>query len=366
MAYIGRLPSGKWQAQVRLPNGRRVTKTATLRKTVVEWAKDAELDVARGKWDDPKSARVTYAKWRELFMAIRTVEPETLRGDKAIMTTHIAPYFDKIELTEIRPSTVKAWLAKMARDDVGPAAQVRAYNLFRTSLKAAVADEILPANPADKVAAPKPSKSRVEWFTPKQVESITDCLAPRDAAMTTLMAWVGLRWGECAGLRVGDVDWLRRIVSVYQVVTQSARVKAYPKNSPSRRDVPIPPHVVELISPFAVGKKPGDLLFTSQTTGRPINASNWRKVFQAAIEKANEEQPGLVPDYTPHALRHTAASWLVQAGVPLMEVQRLLGHATPTMTNKYAHLAPGAHSAVENAWKALNPSLDPSSATASQ
>jgi integrase len=299
-----------------------------------------------------------YSEWRDHFMSLRTVEPETLRGDKAIMSTHIAPYFDDRPLAEIKPSTVKAWLAKMSKDEVGHSSQVRSFNLFRSSLKMAVQDEILLANPADKVDPPKQQKKAVEWFTPAQVDAICEQLGERDTAMVTLMAWCGLRWGECAGLRARDVDWLRRIVSVNQTVTQSSRIKAYPKNDPSRRDIPAPPHVLELLSPMAKERGSDELLFVAPTNGQPINASNWRKTWYAAIERANGNSEITIPVYNPHSLRHTAASWLVQAGVPLSEIQRLLGHSTPTMTNRYAHLAPGAHSAIEGAWKAMSRSTE--------
>jgi integrase len=361
MAYIRQLDSGKWQGYVRLPNGKKITKSARLKGTIVEWAKEKESEIARGEYVDPADiTKHTYKTWREYFMSIRTVEPETLRGDKAIMNTHVAPFFDSYDLKNIKPSTVKAWMARMQKDEVGASAQVRAFNLFRTSMKLAVSDELIPSNPAEQVSSPKVQKTSVEWFNREQVEALLVELSERDRAMTLLMAWVGLRWGECAGLRIQDVDWLRRYISVNQVVTQGSRIKDYPKSSASRRDVPVPSHVIDALSPFAVGKKPGDLFFTTPRTGKPLNGPNWRRTFSEAIERANvtakkTKSSLVIPDYTPHSLRHTAASWLVQAGVPLMEVQRLLGHSTPTMTNRYAHLAPGAHSAVENAWKALNP-----------
>ena len=56
--------------------------------------------------------------------------------------------------------------------------------------------------------------------------------------------------------------------------------------------------------------------------------------FKAACERAE------IKDLRVHDLRHTCASWLVQAGVPLLEVSKLLGHSTIEMTERYAHLAP--------------------------
>ncbi|MFE0151804.1 tyrosine-type recombinase/integrase [Nonomuraea sp. NPDC059007] len=61
-----------------------------------------------------------------------------------------------------------------------------------------------------------------------------------------------------------------------------------------------------------------------------------------------------IPRWSPHVMRHTAASWLVQAGVSLYQVQVLLGHEDPRTTQRYVHLAPGAHDAVRGAWAARN------------
>lgn len=68
------------------------------------------------------------------------------------------------------------------------------------------------------------------------------------------------------------------------------------------------------------------------------------------------EQPP-VPHYPPHSIRHTCASWLVQKGVPLYEVQHLLGHESFETTQRYAHLQPDAHNAVLEAWEQLDVAL---------
>ncbi len=97
-----------------------------------------------------------------------------------------------------------------------------------------------------------------------------------------------------------------------------------------------------------------------------MSGANWRVTWYKAIDAANaeiaarnkevpvEQRVGLVPRHNPHACRHTAASWLVQAGVPLYNIKNLLGHASSATTEIYAHLAPGVHSVVEDAWERID------------
>ena len=75
--------------------------------------------------------------------------------------------------------------------------------------------------------------------------------------------------------------------------------------------------------------------------GGLFDDNHWRaRVWAPALEDAG------VPYAPPHTMRHTAASWLVQAGVPLYEVQKFLGHEKADTTARYAHLAPHADASI--------------------
>ena len=70
MAYLRRLPSGRWQATVRLPNGRKTTRTDPLKRIVERWAATVEVDIDRGRWRDPRSGRrLTVGQWRHEWAA---------------------------------------------------------------------------------------------------------------------------------------------------------------------------------------------------------------------------------------------------------------------------------------------------------
>jgi integrase len=360
MASIRRLPSGKFQATVRLPSGKRTTRTDRLKKVVADWARAEEERIARGEWRDQRSMRVDYEEWRDRFMAARVVEPETTRRDLGALRNHLDPQWSGWRLPAITRLEVAGWVKRMATAGIGAHAIRHSYNLLSTMMNAAVDEGVIAESPCRRIDLPAAPPKLPEWFTRDQLDAICAELPERHAVAAQLMSWVGLRWGECAGLRIGRIAFLRRRLTVDGVNTQNGRWKEYPKSSKSRREIPVPPHILEMLAPLTLGRAPGDLLFVTERPyrgeHRPWTGANWRVRWHKAIEVAQKAHPELeIPDYAPHALRHTAASLLVQDGVPLYDVQRLLGHESFAVTARYAHLAPDAHGVIEASWSRLAP-----------
>lgn len=345
MASIRKLPSGKYQATVRLPDGRRVTRTHVLKGTVKVWAEEEERRLRRGEWTDPKLARHTVGSWLDLWTAARVVEKETARGD-AYSDARVRAEFVTAPIGAVTRMSVQAWIKRMSVAGVGPSSIRKAYNYLAAALNSAVDEGLLVASPCRRITLPTDPPKLPPWYTPAQVDAIVAELGEPHATMTLVMCWLGLRWGECAGLRVQDVDWLRRRVQVVGVQPQEGGTwKEYPKSIKSRRELPAPAWLIERMALHAPRE---GLLFTTRRQARPLSGSNWRTVWNAAIDRAQ------VPNHTPHACRHTAASWLVQAGVPLYDVQAFLGHESYETTQRYAHLQPDSHGRIEEAWGLLS------------
>ncbi len=108
--------------------------------------------------------------------------------------------------------------------------------------------------------------------------------------------------------------------------------------------VPVPPATLEGMSVLMAGRWRDELVFTGPHGG-PVTDEHFRnRVWYPAIEAVG------VRRFPQRIMRHTAASWLVQDGVLLYDVQAPLGHEDFATTHRYAHLAPDAHGRVIKSW----------------
>ncbi|WP_190019587.1 tyrosine-type recombinase/integrase [Streptomyces hiroshimensis] len=323
-----------------------------------------ETQFARGRLRDPRASKIAFHGWHERWWKARVAEPHTLRGDASSIRNHVLPYWFKWEICDITRMDVQSWIRSLMEKGVGASAIKRAYNLTSSMLRAAVDDDILAVNPCRHIDLPTIAVQPPRWFTIDQAQSIRDELATPWRTMFLLDFYTGLRWGELTGLHRRRVDHRRSRLFVVEVNTKSG-IKEYPKSSKSRREVPLPPHVLEALDRHLHRLDPDALVFTTITKGRAgrrLDDGNWRRqTWWPAVTSAyyvdTDAERRLVPQYPPHTMRHTCASWLVQKGVPLYEVQHLLGHESFQNTQRYAHLQPDAHRAVLGAWDRLDTPL---------
>jgi integrase len=111
-------------------------------------------------------------------------------------------------------------------------------------------------------------------------------------------------------------------------------LRQWPKSKRSHRIVPVPAHILEGMSVLMAGRPRDALVFTAPQGG-PVTDGHFRnRVWYPAVEAVGIR-------FAPRIMRHTAASWLVQDGVPLYDVQMLLAHEDYGTTQRYAHLGAG-------------------------
>lgn len=250
---------------------------------------------------------------------------------------------------EIRPSDIRDWLDQLTRGrpwrngrPLGANSVALQFQFLGTVLNIAHDDGILATNPCRKVKSPpRPdnTKAVTELLTVDQVWALLASTNQQTACMMMVTAQTGLRPSEVAGLRVCDVDFLRKQVHVVQ---QANHFRGKPptarlKTRTSKRAVPLPSGVHEALSAFlaTVERKHQDLIFRTKADN-PWHTDGMGDRFRAARKKAQ------VPNcFSWHDLRHFYASALIQKGASVKTVQVRLGHTSPDVTLKvYTHLWP--------------------------
>lgn len=262
-----------------------------------------------------------------------------------MVAVRIAPYWRDRPLNEITRQDVREWIGTLRRTDLASSSVRRVFDVFASSLAAAADAELIVASPAYRARGlPPAGPSREVFYTHEQYEALSAEMPTEfDRELADFLVGTGGRWGEITGMHTRSLDYRTGMVAISEV-WDSQQIKPYPKGR-KRRHVPLVPWVADGLEvpsggdcgiEHREGKCRSPLLFAS-AAGRPLDDRNWsRRVLQPALARAGLEDLGA----TIHGFRHTYASWLLQAGVPIAEVGRLLGHASLNTTMRYAHLAP--------------------------
>jgi integrase len=269
-----------------------------------------------------------------------------------------------MDVPAVTRERVEVWLAELASNDSHHAVW-KAVSALRAILKAAVEWGVIPSNPVAGLRLPKApvegAMAQERVLSPEQLAALFEA-ASRNARLETLFRMAGeagLRRGEILGLRWPDLDLAARRVTVARAVWQErgrdggspTRIVKAPKGGRTRRVAITETLVTRLGDWYAESVieqgAPADGYVWPGRDGGPMDSSSPAQALLRILDRiglvANpkprpkgEYPRGLV---TLHGLRHTAASIMLAAGVPLIVVSRQLGHANPNITaTVYAHL----------------------------
>jgi integrase len=271
---------------------------------------------------------------------------------------YLSPVLGELELRSIRRSHVQAVIQHTAAI-VTPRVTTQVLAQLRAILATAVADRLIPSNPADDKTLAMPTAERKPDFvlTPEQVATIASRIAPRYAAMVLVAARSGLRSGELRALTLDRCRGLAELLTDGKVVDLAARREdgaglvtlvidrqldgdrklALPKTPNSMREVTLDATTSRLLAEhverFGLGV---DGRVFSNLVGRLICSATASRAWTDAIAGMN-----LPPRTGWHSLRHHHASQLLAAGVNVAAVARRLGHGSPRVTlTVYSHALP--------------------------
>ncbi len=305
--------------------------------------------------------------------------PSTLAGYKMHVRVYLKPRLGDVRLCDLTRRRTKAAYADLCRAEkqrgggvLARATVDRIWATLRSALSEAVDDEVLLVNAAatrrkrhgrKPKGAGKAETPKLDVWTAEQVATFLEAVQDdRYFPLWRLAAMTGMRRAELAGLRVRDVDWKTGVIEVRHTITavyiETPEGEAKPKRGQAMRLVDGEPksgkaRPVDLDGATLAALKVQKKTLAKERLASPLPAFN-----RAGLLFVSEDGAALHPDYLSrefrrlvagtklpvirlHDLRHSHASLLLAAGVPVHVVSQRLGHADPGFTMRvYGHLLP--------------------------
>jgi integrase/recombinase XerD len=242
-------------------------------------------------------------------------------------------------LDGVDAGAIEAYVSDLRAGPLAPATVARSVVAVR-SLHRFLADEgRAPADPGADVATPRVPAGLPKALTEDEVAALLGAVvgdepaARRDRAILEVLYGTGLRISELVGLRLGDLD------------LESALLRAFGKGS-KERVVPVGRHAVDALAAWlGPGGRPAfvperwarrgdaEAVFLNRRGGRLTRQGAWLVVKRWGTEV------GLEAKLTPHVLRHSCATHMLDHGADIRAVQELLGHATVSTTQVYTRVS---------------------------
>jgi integrase len=307
--------ASRYRVRYRTPDHRSTQRRGFETKRDAEmFAATVEVAKAKGDTSRRRLGRVTVAELAHEWLTRkkRHTAPSHYRMLESAWRIHVAPRWGKVAVADIDLLGVEAWIAGMGTKGAGATTMLRAHGVLSGILADAVKAKRLAVNPAEGLEnLPRKMGKRRVYLSADDVHRLAD-ESGQHRTLVLVLAYTGIRWGEAVALRVRDVEFLRRRLSVSENALQlSVNHAVGPTKGRKARSVPVPAFVLDELSVQCQGKAPSDLVFPAQDgryLPRPKSSAGW---FAAAVT----------------------------AGVNVLALQRMLGHTSAKVTlDTYADL----------------------------
>jgi len=247
----------------------------------------------------------------------------------------IAAFFDEWDLPpdKIDISEIRAFVASLMGKGLKKISVLRMLSSLRSFFKFLTREGHLKANPAKLVPSPKGEKRLPKFLSVDDAFALvekpdgTAFIPVRDRAILELLYSSGLRVSEICALNIDDINLRNEALKVRGKGKKERLVPVGSKALEALRH-----YLIERLSiRRSLGRETGEALFVSRAGGRLTERTMRRIVFRYSDE-------ALASPVSPHTLRHTFATHLLQSGADLRVIQELLGHSSLSTTQKYTHL----------------------------
>jgi integrase len=273
------------------------TKEKVARMLEVRPASEITTEALFERYKRHQKAGIRSTTFERLGGIIDTLKAHLPEQAKAITKRTVAEYIEQRAESE-KPGTV-----------------AKEMSVLKHCLRLAVEWGELNQNPAAGARLPQLPPGRTRYLAPGELKAALELAPDWLRAPMAFAACTGVRRGEMLALKWADVDAKNRRLYLRETKNGALRI------------LPIPESALTVLRSLPEGKA-SDPVFAGVDPA-----------FLSVYTKRVFKRIG-IPDASFHTLRHTAASWMVQQGVDLYALGQILGHKTPRMTQRYAHLSP--------------------------
>lgn len=319
--------NGRWQARYRGPDRRERSRTFDRKLDAERWLTARRAELARGTWIDPAGAQLTFGDWWATYMDQSAKRASTKARDHGAAERWLLPHLGGLRLGQITPTNVRSVVTAMSDAGLAQSTVRTFYGVLQGAMTAAVEADLIGRSPCRGIKLTADRRKDPRFLSIEELQALAAAIDPEYRAMVYLAGLVGLRFGECAGLRVGRIDFFRRTVTVAETANEVRGEVLFgePKTKASRRTVSVPQFVADELSAHLARRAPvdpADLVFTSPE-GAPLRRKHFRsRVWVPTVKRAGME------DLTFHGLRHSAVGFMIELGTHARVIQKRMGHSS--------------------------------------
>lgn len=270
------------------------------------------------------------------------IEDGTRLDYRSMIRRHINPHLGDYPVEAVTRRQIETWVNALTPNMAAKTLR-NIQSILSAAMERAVHEELIPSNPVKAVRLPASDHNKTEMviLTPNEFTQLYGSFPERWKPFVANLVGTGERWGEATALMVGACDLearmpVERIQQAWKRTGKSSRLLGPPKTRKGRRTISLSANLADEIRPLVDDRAADAFVFTGVKGGPIDHAHFYERVWKVALKKADlTKRPRI------HDLRHTHATWLLAAGVPLPVVQRRLGHESiSTTVDTYGHAMP--------------------------
>ena len=268
---------------------------------------------------------IGYLQAEKRFSALTV---EAYRRDMEQFVAFLQSDYETDDLTQVKTTTVKSYIVKMKEEGLVNRSINRKISTLRTFYKYCLRENLIEKSPMTGIKALKQPKTLVKFVTETDINKVSfgegeDFATCRDRLLFELLYQTGMRQAELRGLKDSDVDII------------GMQLKIHGKRNKDRF-VPLSSEMIKLITQYQALR---DATFETHADRLLLNDKGMETTPSFIYNKVHHLLEGVtsLKQKSPHVLRHTFATHLLDEGASLVAIQKLLGHQDLATTQIYAH-----------------------------